>query len=74
MESRHLDAKGKGQYVYDFANDIMTFKVKDRDYKHSTPTRINHEEMGEITREVAYSKYLDQKWPGRAIDREGPDR
>ncbi|MBU0757712.1 MAG: DUF2283 domain-containing protein [Nanoarchaeota archaeon] len=32
---RHLDAKGKGDYLYDFANDIMTFKIKNRDYKKS---------------------------------------
>ena len=35
MEKRHLDAKGKGEYSYDYANDIMVFRVKDRDYYKS---------------------------------------
>ena len=35
MTNKRLDARGKGEYVYDFAHDIMTFKVKDRDYKKS---------------------------------------
>lgn len=29
---RKLDAKGKGEYVYDYKNDIMIFRIKDRDY------------------------------------------
>lgn len=32
MESRHLDARGKGEYTYDFRNDVLLFKIKDRDY------------------------------------------
>ena len=35
MEGRHLDAIGKGEYTYDYNNDILLFKVKDRDYKKS---------------------------------------
>lgn len=35
MESRHLDARGKGEYTYDFRNDILLFKIKDRDYAMS---------------------------------------
>ena len=35
MENRKLDAKGKGEYTYDFKNDILLFKIKDRDYKKS---------------------------------------
>lgn len=32
MESRHLDARGKGEYTYDYRNDILLFKIKNRDY------------------------------------------
>ena len=35
MESRHLDARGKGEYTYDYRNDILLFKIKDRDYTMS---------------------------------------
>jgi len=35
MKIKHLDAKGKGEMDYDYANDILFFKVKDRDYDHS---------------------------------------
>lgn len=35
MKSKHLDAKGKGEMDYDYANDILFFKVKERDYDHS---------------------------------------
>lgn len=35
MESRHLDARGKGEYTYDFRNDILLFKIKNRDYAMS---------------------------------------
>ena len=35
MNERHLDAKGKGEYTYDYKNDILLFKIKDRDYKTS---------------------------------------
>ena len=35
MEKRHLEAKGQGQYSYDFNNDILLFKTKDRDYAKS---------------------------------------
>lgn len=35
MESRHLDARGKGEYTYDYRNDILLFKIKDRDYAMS---------------------------------------
>jgi len=30
-----LDAKGKGEYIYDYKNDMMIFKIKDRDYAQS---------------------------------------
>lgn len=33
--TRHLNARGLGEYVYDFVHDVMTFRVKDRDYKKS---------------------------------------
>jgi uncharacterized protein YuzE len=32
---KHLDANGKGEMDYDSANDILFFKVKDRQYDHS---------------------------------------
>ncbi len=32
---KHLNAKGKGEYSYDYRNDILLFKVKDRDYMKS---------------------------------------
>ncbi len=35
MENRHLDARGKGEYSYDYKNDILLFKIKDREYKLS---------------------------------------
>lgn len=34
-KERHLDAPGKGQFLYDYRHDILTFKIKDRDYKMS---------------------------------------
>lgn len=33
MKNRHLD--GKGEFLYDYKYDVLTFKVKDRDYKKS---------------------------------------
>jgi hypothetical protein len=35
VETRHLDAKGKGEYSYDYKNDFLLFKIKNRDYSHS---------------------------------------
>ena len=35
MKERHLNAIGKGQLLYDSKHDILTFKIKDRDYKMS---------------------------------------
>lgn len=32
---RHLNGTGKGEFLYDFNQDILMFKVKDRDYKIS---------------------------------------
>ncbi|MCD4666535.1 DUF2283 domain-containing protein [archaeon] len=32
---KHLNAIGKGQFVYDYKYDTLTFKIKDRDYKMS---------------------------------------
>ncbi len=32
---KHLDARGKGEFTYDYANDMLLFKVKDRDYGKS---------------------------------------
>ena len=35
METKHLDAKGKGEMDYDYSNDILFFKVKEREYDRS---------------------------------------
>lgn len=35
MAERHLDGTGKGEFLYDFNNDLLMFKVKGRDYKIS---------------------------------------
>lgn len=35
MNGRHLAAQGKGEYTYDYLNDILLFKIKDRDYLKS---------------------------------------
>ena len=35
METKHLNAKGKGQVIYDYTNDILLFKIKNRDYDKS---------------------------------------
>lgn len=35
MEKKQLDAKGKGEFSYDYTDDILFFKVKDRAYDHS---------------------------------------
>jgi len=32
---KYLNATGKGEMDYDFENDILFFKVKDREYGHS---------------------------------------
>lgn len=32
---RHLDGRGKGQLIYDFKYDTLTFKIKGRNYKKS---------------------------------------
>ena len=35
MKKRHLDAKGKGEYDYDYKNDLLSFKIKNREYLKS---------------------------------------
>lgn len=35
MADKNLDARGQGEYLYDYKNDIMVFKVKNREYSHS---------------------------------------
>ena len=35
MIEKHLDGTGKGEFLYDFKNDILMFKIKDRYYKNS---------------------------------------
>ena len=34
-KERHLNAPGKGEFLYDYKHDILTFKIRDRDYKMS---------------------------------------
>ena len=34
-KTRHLNATGKGEIIYDYKYDILTFKVADREYKNS---------------------------------------
>ena len=35
MEAKHLNAKGNGIADYDYKNDILFFKIKDREYAKS---------------------------------------
>mgnify|MGYP001610711972 CR=1 FL=1 len=35
MELKHLNAQGKGELDYDYLNDILFFKIKEREYKKS---------------------------------------
>ena len=35
MENKHLDARGKGEYTYDYRNDTLLFKIKNREYNMS---------------------------------------
>ena len=35
MKNKHLDAKGKGLYNYDYKNDLLSFKIKEREYSKS---------------------------------------
>ena len=32
MTNKHLDARGKGEYTYDYRNDVLLFKIKEREY------------------------------------------
>ena len=52
MTKRHLDAKGKGEYDYDYRNDILLFKIKDRNYLKSLEFEnlvIDFDDKGFIT-------------------------
>ena len=31
MTNKHLDARGKGEYTYDYRNDVLLFKIMDRE-------------------------------------------
>ncbi len=35
MKKKHLDAKGDGVYDYDYKNDILSFKIRNREYLKS---------------------------------------
>ncbi len=52
MKEKLLDAKGKGEKSYDFKNDLLFFKIKDRNYKTSLDFGdiiVDIDEMGFIT-------------------------
>ncbi|MDP7180031.1 MAG: DUF2283 domain-containing protein [Candidatus Woesearchaeota archaeon] len=34
-KERHLNASGKGEFLYDYKHDMLTFRIRDRDYKMS---------------------------------------
>lgn len=34
-DEKHLDGKGKGEVIYDYKYDTLTFKIKDRNYSQS---------------------------------------
>jgi hypothetical protein len=34
-KNKHLDGTGKGEFLYDYKYDTLTFKIKDADYKRS---------------------------------------
>ena len=34
-KERFLDGRGKGEFSYDYKNDILFFKIKDREYQKS---------------------------------------
>lgn len=68
---------GGGRWVesdyspYDFY-DIEI--IKEVNYKHRILTQISQEKLDEIGQELAYSRYLNRKWPESQIDKEGPIR
>lgn len=35
MKNKYLDAKGMGEVIYNYDDDILLFKIKDRDYLES---------------------------------------
>ena len=35
MKGKHLKALGKGECIYDYANDLLLFKIKNRNYLKS---------------------------------------
>jgi len=35
MKGRYLEALGKGECIYDYAHDILLFKIRERDYLKS---------------------------------------
>ncbi len=51
MKIKHLDAKGKGEMDYDYSNDILFFKVKNREYDHSL-------ELGDVVLDVDKEEYI----------------
>lgn len=34
-KERHLNASGKGEFLFDYKHDMLTFRIRDRDYKMS---------------------------------------
>lgn len=36
MENKkHLNAQGKGEFIYNYRNDVLTFRIRDRNYRKS---------------------------------------
>ncbi|MFH1637354.1 MAG: DUF2283 domain-containing protein [Candidatus Woesearchaeota archaeon] len=35
MKKRHLNAPKEGEFLYDYSHDILTFRIKNRNYKKS---------------------------------------
>ncbi len=35
MKTKHLEALGEGEYTYDYSNDLLLFKIKNRNYAKS---------------------------------------
>jgi uncharacterized protein YuzE len=51
MTSRHLDGRGKGEFDYDYSHDILSFKIKDREYDRSI-------ELDNIVVDIDTQKFL----------------
>ncbi len=51
-EPKRLDGTGKGECLYDYKHDILTFKIKDRNYRQSVEVQnyvIDVDDEGFVT-------------------------